>query len=59
MIAGVNRILFKRLFSWQFAAALIVMLSLCVSSFQMENLIWALQVQYALVFFFAVLSFVL
>jgi hypothetical protein len=59
LMAGVNRILFGRIVSWRFAAALIVMLNLCISSFQMENLIWALQVQYALVFFFAVLSFVL
>ncbi|MCU1260708.1 MAG: putative rane protein, partial [Bryobacterales bacterium] len=59
LIAAVNRPIFGRFVSWRFAAALIVTLNLCLSSFQLENLIWALQVQYTLVIFCAVLSFVL
>ena len=59
LIAVVNRAIFGRFASWRFAAALIVTLNLCLSSFQLENLIWALQVQYTLVIFCAVVSFVL
>jgi hypothetical protein len=58
LLTGANRLLFNSWFSWQFGAALIVLLNLCLSPFQMENLIWALQVQYSLVFFCATLSFV-
>jgi hypothetical protein len=59
LLAAVNRALFGAFFVWRYAAALIVLLNLCLSSFQMENLIWALQVQYVLAFFCAVLSFFL
>ncbi len=59
VISAVNRSLFGSILSWRFVAALIVTLNLYLSSFQMENLIWALQIQYILVFTFATLSFTL
>ena len=59
LIAGVNRAIFGSFLSWRFLVALIVTLNLCLSSFQMENLIWAFQLQWPLVFLCATLSFVL
>ncbi|MGI8992619.1 MAG: hypothetical protein ACR2I2_23950 [Bryobacteraceae bacterium] len=59
LIAAVNRAIFRSFLAWRFAAALIVMLNLYLSSFQLENLIWAFQFQYPLIFFCAALSFVL
>jgi hypothetical protein len=58
LLVAVNKAIFGSVFAWRFGAALIVLLNLFLSSFQMENLIWALQLQYLLVFFFATASFV-
>ncbi len=58
LIAGVSRAIFGSVQSWRFIAALVVLLNLYFSSFQLENLIWALQVQYVVVSFCAVLAFI-
>ena len=57
LLASVNRAISGSVLTWRFGIAFIVLLNLCLSSLQMENLIWALQVQYLMVFFFAIASF--